>query len=80
VKLTQSIPLDLERSKVKPVCLVLGAGAGIGGTVARRFAQEGYHACLCRRSDANGLKRLVEVIEGDGNSANIVRHGRTRLT
>jgi NAD(P)-dependent dehydrogenase (short-subunit alcohol dehydrogenase family) len=54
---------------MKPVCLVLGAGAGIGGTVARRFAQEGYHACLCRRSDADGLNRLVDLIEGDGNSA-----------
>jgi hypothetical protein len=54
---------------MKPVCLVLGAGAGIGGTVARRFAQEGYYACLCRRSDADGLKRLVDVIEGDGNPA-----------
>ena len=54
---------------MKPVCLVLGAGAGIGGTVGRRFAQEGYHACLCRRSDADGLQRLVDAIEGDGNSA-----------
>jgi NAD(P)-dependent dehydrogenase (short-subunit alcohol dehydrogenase family) len=27
---------------MKPVCLVIGAGAGIGGTVGRRFAQEGY--------------------------------------
>ena len=27
---------------MKPVCLVLGAGAGIGGTVAAKFAQEGY--------------------------------------
>ena len=33
------------------VCLVIGAGAGIGGNVARRFAREGYHAVLCRRSD-----------------------------
>ena len=48
---------------MKPVCLVLGAGAGIGGTVARRFAQEGYHACLCRRSDAAGLDELVGAIE-----------------
>jgi NAD(P)-dependent dehydrogenase (short-subunit alcohol dehydrogenase family) len=47
----------------------MGAGAGIGGHVARRFAREGYHACLCRRSDAEGLKRLVTLIEGDGNSA-----------
>jgi NAD(P)-dependent dehydrogenase (short-subunit alcohol dehydrogenase family) len=29
---------------MKPVCLVLGAGAGIGGTVATKFAQEGYSA------------------------------------
>ena len=54
--------LDEERPNVKPVCLVIGAGAGIGGTVARRFAREGYHACLCRRSDSDGLNRLVEAI------------------
>ena len=54
---------------MKPVCLVIGAGAGIGGTVARRFAQEGYHACLCRRSDSDGLNRLVDAIKSDGGSA-----------
>ena len=27
----------------KPVCLVLGAGAGVGQAVARRFAKEGFH-------------------------------------
>ena len=32
---------------MKPVCLVIGAGAGIGGNVARKFAQEGYHSVLC---------------------------------
>jgi NAD(P)-dependent dehydrogenase (short-subunit alcohol dehydrogenase family) len=52
-----------------PVCLVIGAGAGIGGNVARRFAQEGYHACLCRRSDSEGLNRLVDAIKGAGGSA-----------
>ena len=31
---------------MQAVCLVMGAGAGIGGTVAGRFAQEGYHAGL----------------------------------
>ena len=41
---------------MKPVCLVIGAGAGIGGTVGRRFAKEGYHSVLCRRSDEEGLK------------------------
>ena len=54
---------------MKPVCLVIGAGAGIGGNVARRFAQEGYHACLCRRSDEDGLNNMVQSIEADGGSA-----------
>lgn len=54
---------------MKPVCLVIGAGAGIGGNVGRRFAQAGYHAVLCRRSDEDGLQRLVAAIEDEGNSA-----------
>lgn len=53
----------------KPVCLVMGAGAGIGGTTAARFAQEGWHAVLCRRSDEAGLQRLVGEIEAAGGSA-----------
>lgn len=53
----------------KPVCLVIGAGAGIGGNVARRFAQEGYHAVLCRRSDKEGLDKLVSGIKSEGGSA-----------
>ncbi|MEM7080270.1 MAG: SDR family NAD(P)-dependent oxidoreductase [Pseudomonadota bacterium] len=54
---------------MKPVCLVIGAGAGIGGTVGKRFAAEGYHAVLCRRSDQEGLDKLVGDIEADGGSA-----------
>ncbi len=54
---------------MKPVCLVIGAGAGIGGNVGKRFAREGYHAVLCRRSDEEGLRRLVEAIEEEGGSA-----------
>ena len=53
----------------KPVCLIVGAGAGIGGTVAKRFAREGYHACLARRSDKQGLDRLVGEIEAAGGTA-----------
>jgi NADP-dependent 3-hydroxy acid dehydrogenase YdfG len=55
---------------MKSVCLVLGAGAGIGGTVAAKFASEGYHACLCRRSDQEGLDKLVANIEEQGGTAN----------
>ena len=54
---------------MKPVCLVIGAGAGIGGNVARRFAMAGYHAVLCRRSDAEGLERMVEEINAAGGTA-----------
>lgn len=52
-----------------PVCLVMGAGAGIGGSVGKRFAQGGYHAVLCRRSDEQGLQRLVQDIEAEGGTA-----------
>ena len=54
---------------MKPVCLVIGAGAGIGGHVGKRFAREGYHACLCRRTDTDGLDTIVKDIETAGGSA-----------
>ncbi len=53
----------------KPVCFVMGAGAGIGGTAGRRFAREGYHAVLCRRSDEDGLNALVAGIVEEGGDA-----------
>lgn len=54
---------------MKPVCLVIGAGAGIGGTVGTRFAAEGYHSVLCRRSDEQGLQSLVDGIKSAGGEA-----------
>jgi NAD(P)-dependent dehydrogenase (short-subunit alcohol dehydrogenase family) len=62
-------PIIKEDRDMKPVCLVIGAGAGIGGNVGKQFASEGYHAVLCRRSDDEGLRTLVESIEGEGGSA-----------
>ena len=53
----------------KPVCLVIGAGAGIGGHVGQKFALENYHACLCRRSDAAGLDKIVKTIQANGGDA-----------
>ena len=53
----------------KPVCLVIGAGAGIGGNVAKKFALQGYHSFLCRRSDEEGLNKLVNQITEAGGSA-----------
>jgi NAD(P)-dependent dehydrogenase (short-subunit alcohol dehydrogenase family) len=54
---------------MKPVCLVIGAGAGIGGNVGRRFANEGYHAVLCWRSDRDGLDCMVADVKDSGGSA-----------
>ena len=54
---------------MKPVCLVIGAGAGIGGHVGKHFARRGYHAVLCRRTDQEGLDALVDGIIEEGGSA-----------
>lgn len=53
----------------KPVFLVIGAGAGIGGHAAARFAAGGYHAVLARRSDEEGLAKLTAQIHEAGGEA-----------
>ena len=54
---------------MKPVCLVVGAGAGIGAHVARKFASSGYHACVTRRTNQTGLDQLVGEIKQSGGEA-----------
>ena len=54
---------------MEKVCLVIGAGGGIGGTVAKKFASDGYHAYLARRTDEEGLNRLIKEIEDAGGKA-----------
>ena len=53
----------------QPVCMVIGAGAGIGGNVAKRFAKEGFHSVFCRRPNQHGLDDLVRDIEKEGGTA-----------
>jgi len=48
--------------------LVVGAGDATGGAIARRFAREGYVACVSRRT-ADALVPLVERIRADGGQA-----------
>jgi len=48
--------------------LVVGAGDATGGAIARRFAREGFIACVTRRH-ADKLQPLVERIERDGGRA-----------
>ena len=49
----------------KQAILVVGAGDGTGGAVARRFAREGYIACILRRN-AEKLQPLIDSIEAIG--------------
>jgi len=51
-----------------PVALVIGAGDATGGAIARRFAREGYAACVTRR-EKEKLKDLVAEIETAGGKA-----------
>ncbi len=48
--------------------LVVGAGDATGSAVSRRFAREGYIACVTRRN-ADRLAPLIDRIEAEGGSA-----------
>lgn len=52
----------------KKAVLVIGAGDATGGAIARRFAREGYIACVTRRQ-ADKLAPLVAQIEAEGGIA-----------
>lgn len=52
----------------RKIVLVVGAGDATGGAIARRFAREGYVACVTRRS-AEKLGPLVAEIEAAGGKA-----------
>ncbi|MFM2050616.1 MAG: hypothetical protein RL682_1107 [Pseudomonadota bacterium] len=52
----------------KKAILVIGAGDATGGAIARRFAREGYIACVTRRSEEK-LQHLVNEIRESGGEA-----------
>lgn len=54
---------------MKNVCLIIGAGAGIGGNTAKVFAKSGYHVHLVRRTNIEGLENFVRDINKNGGSA-----------
>ena len=55
-------------SRPAKAVLVIGAGDATGGAIARRFAREGYAACVTRRS-ADALAPLVDQIRSEGGAA-----------
>ncbi|MBB6340508.1 NAD(P)-dependent dehydrogenase (short-subunit alcohol dehydrogenase family) [Pseudomonas fluvialis] len=56
------------QSNEKKVVLVIGAGDATGGAIAKRFAREGYIACVTRRS-ADKLQPLIDDIRAEGGEA-----------
>ena len=50
------------------VALVIGAGDSTGSAIAKRFAREGYVACLVRRN-GDQLQPQIEEIEAAGGTA-----------
>ena len=48
------------------VALIIGAGDATGGAIARRFAREGFTACVTRR-DVEKLATLKAAIEAEGH-------------
>ncbi|HEY1782429.1 MAG TPA: SDR family NAD(P)-dependent oxidoreductase [Roseiarcus sp.] len=52
------------------VCLVIGAGDGLGGSIARAFAAEGLRVCVTRRPrHMDAIDRLAAAIRGEGGEA-----------
>src|SRR6202012_1190772 len=59
-------PRDLERG----VCLVIGAGDGLGASVARAFARGGLRGCVPRRPrDTEWLEALAGAVGAEGGEA-----------
>ena len=52
----------------KKAVLIIGAGDATGSAIARRFAREGYVACVTRRSK-DKLAPLLEQIRSEGGEA-----------
>ena len=53
---------------MKKVALVIGAGDATGGAIARRFAREGYVACVTRRT-MDKLQPLLAQIRAEGGES-----------
>lgn len=63
------MPAPTSSSTARPgVALVIGAGDATGGAIARRFAREGYVACVTRRS-LDKLQPLLDQIHAAGGTA-----------
>lgn len=60
----------MSEPETKEVCLVIGAGEGVGGAIARAFAAEGHPVCVTRRArNIAQLDALAASIRDAGGDA-----------
>ena len=61
--------MESETEKQR-VCLVIGAGEGVGGAIARAFAADGFAVCVTRRArNVDQLDGIVGEIRASGGTA-----------
>jgi len=59
-----------ERDQDRGVCLVIGAGDGLGASIARAFAREGLRVCVTRRPrHTEAIEKLAEAVRAEGGEA-----------
>jgi len=59
-----------ELAPGRGVCLVIGAGDGLGASIARAFAREGLGVCVTRRPrHIDAVHKLAETIRAEGGEA-----------
>ena len=59
-----------EAGEGRGVCLVIGAGEGLGASIARAFACEGLRVCVTRRPrHAEAIDKLAETIRAEDGEA-----------
>ena len=57
-------------TNLKGVCLVIGAGDGLGGAIAKAFARDGHPVCITRRArNLEQLEALAVEIRNQGGVA-----------
>jgi len=55
---------------LKPACLIVGAGDGVGSALARAFAREGLAVCITRRPrNLDKLEAVAAAIRAEGGEA-----------
>ena len=60
----------MPQAKSKRVCLVIGAGDGVGGAIAKAFAGDGFEVVVTRRArHVDQLETLAEEIRAAGGRA-----------